>query len=276
MLKQVLLAGVLLGVMSIVDTLSYAVRTAGVLTKRLAISLALFNILVIFSRTSNLASAPILGNFPDKVNQGVYAAADVLKALRVDLLFIVAGVLVGALITPSVIGAFGRGIKVLEEKGSLPPTVWYALVRFWRIKDYLRLPNFSRLPQYFDFRSLPIGFLIFNIFVTCFYSIGVMSTVLAASWNHALAGTAIMLSGIVNGIATILLFVIVDPPAAVVIDQCIVDKRPTADAKTMNVCLIATRLAGCLLAIGLLPMMAHYVLAAAHWVDTFFGGGGVS
>ena len=45
-LKPVLIAGTLLAVMSVVDTLTYGVRTAGVITKRLAISLALFNILV--------------------------------------------------------------------------------------------------------------------------------------------------------------------------------------------------------------------------------------
>lgn len=270
MLKPVILAGILLGLMSVVDTLSYGVRTAGVLARRLAISLALFNILVIVSRTSNLLSAPILGNFPDKVDRGVYAAADVQTALRIDLLFIVGGVILGALITPTVVRVFRRGIEVLEEKGSLPPTVWYGLRRCWRLKQYLAAPRLSHLKSYTDFRCLPIGFLLFNVFVTCFYSIGVISTVLAASWDHSVAGTTMTLSGIVNGIATILLFIIVDPPAAVVIDQSISGRRPVEHAKTMNVYLIATRLTGCLLALPLLPFMARYVLAAAHWVDAYF------
>ena len=273
MTKQVLFVGAFLGMMSIVDTLAYGVRTAGVLAKRLAISLALFNILVIISRLSNMFSAPILGNFPDKVFQGAYIAPDVLRALRIDLLFVVAGVLIGALITPTIVSVFSRAIEVMEEKGSLPPTLWYGLVHISHFGKYLRAPRLAHLLAYNDFRQLPTGFLLFNVFVTCFYSIGVMSTVLAASWNHDLAGTTIMLSGIVNGIATMLLFVIVDPPAAVVIDQCIAGKRPEAHAKTMNVYLIATRLAGCMLALLLLPLMARYVLAAAAWVDAFFAAG---
>jgi len=271
MIRSVLTAGVLLGIMSIIDTLSYGVRTAGVLARRLAISLSLFNVLMIVSRMSNMAQAPILGNFPDKVNRGLYVADDVVIALRLDLLFIIAGVILGALLTRTFIAITRRGIEVMEARsGSLWPTLFYGLIRFWRLPRYLRTPLPPMLHEYFDIRVVPFNFLVFNVLVTCFYSIGVMSTVLAASWNHSLAGTTLMLSGIVNGIATILLFTIVDPPAAVVIDQCIAGKRPVRDAKTMNVYLVITRLAGCMLAIAMLPLMARYVLAAAHWVDVYF------
>ena len=127
MLRPVLVAGCFLGVMSIVDTLAYGVRTAGVLTKRLAISLSLFNILMIFSRLSNMFQAPIIGNFPDKVNKGAYTAADVLTGLRIDLLFVVGGVIIGALITRTMIQVTQRGINVMEAKGSLPPTFLHGL-----------------------------------------------------------------------------------------------------------------------------------------------------
>jgi len=270
MIKQVVFAGVFLGIMSIVDTLSYGVRTAGAYTKRLAIALALFNILVIFSRLSNMFQAPIIGNFADKVDQGHYTLENVIFALRIDLLFIIAGVLIGALMTPTIIKLFSRGIELVNEKGSLPPVLAHGLRRFWRIKDYLAPPRISSLLKYLDFRTLPITFLVFNIFVTCFYSIGVMSTVVAASIDHSIAGTATNLSGIVNGIATMLLFIIVDPPAAVVIDRCISGDRTITDVKTMNVCLIATRLIGCILGLAILPAMGQYVLYAAGWVDAFF------
>jgi hypothetical protein len=40
-------------VIHLIGTLAYAVRIAGVRTRRIAISFALFNILVLVSRTSN-------------------------------------------------------------------------------------------------------------------------------------------------------------------------------------------------------------------------------
>ena len=273
MLRPVLIAGVLLALMSVIDTLAYGVRTSGVLTRRLAISMTLFNILMIVSRLSNMIQAPILGNFPDKVYQASYTAEQVLTALRIDLLFVIGGVVCGALFMPSMIHLFTRGITVLEEQGSLPRTMWYGLKNIRHLPRYLAPARISQLRAYCDFRVLPYQFLIYNIFVTCFYSIGVMSTVLAASQDHSVAATAIMLSGIVNGIATMTLFMIVDPPGAVVVEHCISGKRPVEHAKVMNVTLVLTRLLGTLLALLLLPLMARYVLSVAYWVDANLGGG---
>lgn len=271
MLKQVLIAGVLLAIMSVIDTLSYGVRTAGVRTKRLAISLSLFNILVIFSRISNMFSAPVLGNFPDKVYRGAFTSSDVLNGLRADVLFIIAGVLVGGMITPTVIRVFDRGIQVLDAKGSILPTVAHGIKHIYRLPAYCVAPIHRHITDNIRLSGVPYGFLLFNVFVTCFYSIGVMSTVYAASLNHSVAGTAIMLSGIVNGIATLLLFLVVDPPAAVVIDGCINGKRPIQQAYAMNLYLVATRLAGTILALALIAPMGHYVLHAAKWVDSALG-----
>jgi hypothetical protein len=159
---------------------------------------------------------------------------------------------------------------VLEDVGTLPKTILYGLRHLREFPRQFRAPKLRYLKEYSDVRVLPYQFLIYNVFVTCFYSIGVMSTVLAASVDHSVAGTAILLSGIVNGIATMTLFIIVDPPAAVVVENCISGKRPVSHVKTMNVSLTTTRLLGCLLALALLPWMSQYVLSAAHWVDRTF------
>jgi len=272
MYRPVLITGILLCTMSVIDTLSYGVRTAGVLTRKLAISLSLFNILVVISRLSNMFSAPILGNFPDKVYQGLYTTAQVETALRIALCFVIGGVVIGALFMPSMIRLFSRGIQVLEQVGSLPRTVAFGFRHLGEFPRQFALPSIGHLRRYSDFRVLPYQFLIYNIFVTCFYSIGVMATVLAASVDHSVAGTAILLSGIVNGIATMTLFIIVDPPAAVVVENCISGTRPTEHAKTMNVTLVLTRFLGCLLALALLPLMSRYVLTVARWVDASVGG----
>ncbi len=268
-LKPMLLAGVLLMLMSITDTLAYCVRTAGVLTRRLAISLSLFNSVVVFSRMANMVQTPVLGNFSDQVDKGVYTAAQVMTALRIDLCFVAVGVLIGAALSPTYISLVKRGINVLEDKGSLPRTVWHGMKRFWRLAYYMRPPVPVGIGQHFRVAGLPRNSIICNVFVTCFYSIGVMSTVLAASWDHSLAGTATNLSGVVNGIATVLFFVLVDPPAAIVVDQCIAGKRPESDAKALHVMLVVTRFAGILLGLLLLPVMSKYVLTVAHWVNAF-------
>lgn len=264
-------AGVLLCFMSVVDTLAYSVRTAGVRVKRLAISISLFNILVTVARQSNLIQAPILGNLPDKVKQGAYTSSEVLAGLRTDVLFIAAGVVIGAILTPSFLRLSVRGIAVLEERhGSLLGTLGYALRRLGRLPHYFRWPNLPSLKPYLDLGRIPTNMLAFNVLVTCFYSIGVMSTLLAASIEPELSVTNATLSGIVNGLATVLLFFIVDPPAAVLVDQCISGKRPASDSVTMHLYMVATRFLGVALGYLLLPFMAQYVLWAAHLVNRVF------
>ena len=51
---------VLTFVIHLIGTLAYAVRIAGVRTRRIAVSFALFNVLVLVSRTSNSFQGPFL------------------------------------------------------------------------------------------------------------------------------------------------------------------------------------------------------------------------
>src|SRR6476660_4390692 len=47
-------------VIHLIGTLAYSVRIAGTRTRRIALSLSLFNILILLSRTSNSFQAPLL------------------------------------------------------------------------------------------------------------------------------------------------------------------------------------------------------------------------
>ena len=47
-------------VIHLIGTLAYSVRIAGTRTRRIALSLSLFNVLVLISRTSNSFQAPLL------------------------------------------------------------------------------------------------------------------------------------------------------------------------------------------------------------------------
>jgi Alternate to MurJ len=271
--RAVFVAGSMLFVMSVMDTFAYGVRTAGALAKRLAMGLALFNSIVVVSRFANMLQAAVLGTMPDLVNKGLFSADDVLVALRYCIGFMIVGVLFGAMLMPTFIRLMRRGLQVLEQRGSAPAAGLYALTRLHHFPQYVTFPPVGKLRAYTRLGAIPANFLVFNIFVTAFYSIGVMSTILAASWDHDLAGSTIMLSGIVNGIASVLLFLVVDPPASIVIDQAMAGKRPESDVKTLNFYLVATRLVGVSLSLLLLPWMARYVVGAAVWLHRLLGSG---
>ena len=57
---ELLIIALLTFVIHLIATLAYAVRIAGVRTGRVAVSMALFNILMLVSRTSNAIQAPLL------------------------------------------------------------------------------------------------------------------------------------------------------------------------------------------------------------------------
>lgn len=60
MTTQVLIVLVLTFLINLISTLSYSVRIVGVRTGRIAISFALFNVLVLIARTANGFQAPLL------------------------------------------------------------------------------------------------------------------------------------------------------------------------------------------------------------------------
>src|ERR1700738_1599905 len=60
MTSQVLIVLILTFLINLITTLSYSVRIVGIRTGRIAISFALFNILVLISRTANGFQAPLL------------------------------------------------------------------------------------------------------------------------------------------------------------------------------------------------------------------------
>jgi hypothetical protein len=66
--KGLLLIFVLTFIIHLIGPLAYSVRIAGTRTRRIAISLSLFNILVLVSRTSNSFAAPLLA---ERVEQNI-------------------------------------------------------------------------------------------------------------------------------------------------------------------------------------------------------------
>ncbi len=276
--KAVIVVAVLIGIMAMVDTLALSIRTSGAITKRLAIALALFNLIIVFSRLSNLIQAPIVGNMADKTAVLDPVLHDMLvNSLRWKIHFIILattiGTGIGALLTPTFVRIFTRMIEVFEEVKTLPRVALYMLnPRRWaHIHRYFTNPFTSRTMEYIKgFSRLPMDFVFFQVLVTAFYTVGVLSTIFAAALHPELRATAVTLSGIVNGIATFLLFILVDPPAAMITDQCIIGKRPITDVKVMNTYLVAARFMGTIIAQFLLYAMASWVILVADYVNTIF------
>ena len=246
-MERLIIVSVFTGMIHMIDTLSYSVRLAGIKTKRLAMALSLFNIIVLISRTANMIQAPLLGSMVDKAINGGNSTL-LLSDFRLIILSATAGSILGALLIPTFIEIFSKGILSLEKAGSMPQLIELMLVQrpIRSIKRSVKKPRFSLLKGLLP-NKIPLTFLILNVIITAISTIGVLSAIYAGAQVPEYRMTASQLSGIINGIATILLAIIVDPQAAIITDQTLQGTRDKGEANTMVVFLVGGKILGTIL-----------------------------
>src|SRR4028118_705789 len=137
MSTQIAIVLVLTFIINLISTLSYSVRIAGVRTGRIAVSLALFNILVLVSRTSNSFLSPLLAkHIEGNIKQGALASAE--SEFRWLLLSATAATVVGALLIPTFQRLFGRAVLAFSVYRSVPKLLMHGFskagIRY--IKDH--------------------------------------------------------------------------------------------------------------------------------------------
>lgn len=259
-----LLAG-LTFVINLIGSLAYSVRIAGVRTARVAVSFSLFNILVLVSRTANTFQAPLLAK---RVEQNLIrgATSGGLADFRLLLLFASVGTVVGALLTPSFQRLFTRAIGALSAKRSLPRLLLRSLspAGIACIHDSFTLPstrNVTQLPHSAR-GALPIALV--NTVATAIWAVGVFASIYAGYFAPSLRATSTNLSGAVNGFATILLFLVVDPHLSGITDDVAQHHAPEGVLRGTVTWLLVSRLAGTILAQALLLPAAVFIAAIAR------------
>ncbi|RFU64365.1 lipid II flippase Amj family protein [Bacillus sp. V59.32b] len=251
---------VLTAVIHIVDTLSYSVRLNSVKSGKFALSLSLFNIFVLLSRTANMLQAPLIGSL---VGLHIARNEDPITEIRWVLLAATAGTLLGILLIPTFLKIFAAAVNKLEVKGSVPSIVVEAL----SIHNIKRIVKSTTKPKKNMFSTLrykriPKRLLILNMLITAIYTVGVLSATYSSffvSPEKQLASAAS--SGMINGVATILLTLLVDPQSALITDQALRGKRPYGDVKALVVMLIASKLVGTILGQALIYPAARIIAA---------------
>ncbi|WP_410769386.1 lipid II flippase Amj family protein [Fontibacillus sp. BL9] len=238
------------------ETLSYSLRFAGVKINKIAVALSLTGIIVLVSRTANLIQAPMTAKFID------FAKTDptfnVLGYLRIIIIASSVGTLIAIFLFPTFVILWERVISKLEVAGSLPRLISSVTIgQLKNTRHYLRKPSF-RLSQ-FKVLGISKRFIILNIFVTAIYTVGVLSSLYAAHLVPELSTTASQSSGLINGIATILLTIFIDPQVGLITDRAINNKLYRDQLGKIYVLLMGSRLMGTLLAQVLLLPAAYFI-----------------
>src|SRR5262249_31829669 len=197
---------------NLIGTLAYAARIAGVRTRRIALAFSLFNALVLVSRTANSFQAPLLAKrVESKVLAGATTGA--LADFRWLLFAASLATIVGALLTPTTQRLFSRAVSALTRRRSLPRLVLAALSPqgLGVLRASVAMPSTANMKAAGARSGAPVGVLLVNGAATAVWTVGVFASIYAAYLAPDLRATASNLSAVVNGVATILLFVLLHP-----------------------------------------------------------------
>lgn len=246
------------------ETLAYAIRLAGVRTGKLAVALSLTGIIVLVSRTSNMLQGPLIGTFIDtaKKTEGFQLAPRfhfIIGAASI-------GTLIAILLVPTCISIASRLIAQLEVSGSIPQLIRTSASaeRIRHVRRHVKRPKWEMLSR-LRIGGIPKRLLLLNCVATAIYTVGVLSALYASFLIPDASTTASQASGFINGVATILLTVLVDPQIALLIDKTTRGEENIASINKMFGLLMLSRFAGTLLAQLLLVPGALWI----KWIVSF-------
>ncbi|MCX6253601.1 MAG: lipid II flippase Amj family protein [Bacteroidia bacterium] len=248
MTTQIALVLGLTFLINLITTLSYSVRIVGIRTGRIAVSFALFNILVLISRTANGFQAPLLASTIEKnINSGLGAN---LFDFRLIILSCSIGTVIGGLMIPS----FQRLLSIAVEKFSIyksvPKVVLYGFTKtgITSIKENFVIPSSKNITN-IDLKSdFPWKVFIMNVIAVAIITIGVLSSLYAGYFIPEFRSTASNLSAIINGMATILMFVFIDPFLSVMTDDVVLGKTSESLFRKYIVYMVFARVIGTVIA----------------------------
>lgn len=234
---------------NLIGTLAYGARIAGVRTRRIAMSFALFNILVLVSRMSNTFLGPILAKRVE-VQLSDPGAGALLSDFRLVLLSASAAVLLGILLVPTAQRLFARAILHFQEHRSTAAMLLKSATPagLRTIRDSLVAPSTTHLKSFHRDRGVGWGVLIANCLAQALLTVGVFASLYAGYLNPEYRVTASQLSAVINGLATILLFALIDPQLSVMTDDVVEGRIAEPLFRRTIVWISFSRLAGTLLA----------------------------
>ncbi|GAB0168131.1 hypothetical protein LSPCS325_15680 [Lysinibacillus sp. CTST325] len=120
------------------------------------------------------------------------------------------------------------------------------------------MPSFSYLKG-ISWRDIPLKLFIVNVVITAIYTIGVLSALYASLLVPERSNTAVMSSGLINGVATMLLIIFIDPKISILADDVINQRGSYLSLKRASVMMMGSRLLGTFLAQLLFIPGAKYI-----------------
>jgi hypothetical protein len=265
---KVIIISLFLLIITMVETLAYSTRISGTRVKLIATAISLFSTLVIVSRFSTMIQQPLtaklIAEAPD-LNKLNYIEEQYRILIGVTSI----GVLFGILLFPTFINIFSRAIVQLSNQRGSVIALFFSQVNLKSITKVIKCFRVPRLTYLKDItlKTIPKRLFVVNVIVSAVFTIGVLSSIYASMLvPKDYAQAALMSSGIINGIATILLTLFIDPKASVLADRVMKKQCDYIYLKSYSLTMISSKLFGTILAQLLFIPAAYYVAWFAEWI----------
>lgn len=264
---ELILICALTGVINLIGALAYAARIAGVRTGRIALSFALFNVLLLVSRTSNGFLGPFLAK---RIETGLANGAGdaLLFDLRLVLFSAAAAVALGIVMVPTGQRLFAAAITFFQANRSTTKLLLRSVTPagLSTIRDSVALPTAETLRSLKGPRGVSWPVLIANAAAQGLLAVGVLASLYAGYLVPEFRVTASQMTAIVNGFATILLFALIDPQISALTDDVVDGSVSEATFRRAMIWVSLSRLVGTLIAQAMLVPAAVVIAWAAGWL----------
>ena len=262
--RQLLFICFLTFVIHLIGTLAYSVRIAGVRTRRIAVSFALFSILILVSRTSNTFLGPFLAKRVESNLSG--AATHLLGDFRWLLISASLATLVGALLIPTFQRVFCRAVLHFQAHRSIPKLILHGFFKggLSYIKDAASIPAAANVTDMHKAHGVSISITVLNIGAVALWTVGVFAALYAGFLDPNVRVTSSTLSSIINGGATVLMAIFIDPHMSGMTDDVIEGHVSESQFRKAVVWLVGSRFVGTILAQFLLVPSAVLIAYVAR------------
>jgi hypothetical protein len=252
-------------VIHLIGTLAYSVRIAGVRTGRIAVSLALFGILMLVSRTSNSFLGPFLAKRVE-TNLDALASGALLGDFRWLLVSASVATIAGAVLIPTFQRVFCRAVLHFQTHRSIPKLILHGFFKggLSYVRDVASIPAARNVTEVRSGHGVSVRITLLNVSATALWTVGVFAALYAGVLAPDVRVTSSTLSSIINGGATIMMAVFIDPHMSGMTDDVVEGTVTESQFRKAIVWLVGSRLAGTVAAQALLVPASMLIASVAR------------
>jgi hypothetical protein len=233
-------------------------------TRRIAVSLALFSILALVSRTAYSFLCPFMAKRVD-VGLATHNVENLASDFRWLLVAASLATIAGALLTPTFQRIFCRAVQHFQVHRSVPKLILHGFFKggLSYVKDAASLPAAANVSALHKGHGVSLSITLLNVAATALWTVGVFAALYAGVLDPVVRLTSGTLSSVINGGATIVLAVFIDPHMSGMTDDVVEGRVAESQFRKAVVWMIGSRLAGTVLAQVLLIPSAQLIVFVA-------------